>query len=317
MKATNGTNKAINSSIPVGDYNQSIILYFASDTLKMIFKMRIEIYFLLLSAISTIRTEAQDLKIPQPSTLQQIQQDFGLGQITITYSRPNVKGRKIFGGIEPYGIVWRTGANAATKIKLTDTVSIEGHALAPGEYALFTVPSANEWTVIFNKTAIQWGAYSYDSTKDVLRFKIKPGKLDKKLETFTIQFANAFSEHCDLQLLWENTVLSMHLTIDPDARVMANIDEAMKGEKKPYYFAAIYYFNHDKDMNKALAWIEEFEKAHPQADNGKYWKARIQLKMGNKVAAMATANEGLKLATEGGDVEYIRLNKEVLAETKK
>ncbi|MGE5106593.1 MAG: DUF2911 domain-containing protein [Sphingobacteriales bacterium] len=278
---------------------------------------RVSAYFIILLAFCTVRTNAQDLKIPQPSTLQQIQQDFGVGQITITYSRPNTKGRKIFGEMEPYGKVWRTGANAATKIKLTDTILIDKHLLAPGEYALFTIPGANEWTVIINKTAVQWGAYSYDSTKDVLRFKVKPGKLERKLETFTIQFANTFSEHSELQLLWDNTVLTLHLETDADARIMANIEEAMKKEKKPYYFAAIYYYNHDKDMNTALAWINEFEKAHPDADNAKYWKARIQLKMGDKQAAIATANEGLKLAMASGDVEYTRLNKEVLEAAKK
>lgn len=273
--------------------------------------------FIFLTCIGHLSLNAQNLKIPQPSTLQKIEQDFGLGQITITYSRPNVKGRKVFGGMEPYGTVWRTGANYATKFQVTDSIQIEKHWLAPGEYSFFTIPGVNEWTIIFNKTAQQWGAYSYDSTKDVLRFKVKPGKLDRKLETFTIQFANAFNEHCDLQLLWENTLISMHLEIDPDARIMKNIDEAMKGEKKPYYFAAIYYYNHDKDMNKAFEWIKEFEKAVPNADNAKYWKARIQLKMGDKAGAIATANEGIKMATEGKDQEYLRLNKEVLAEAMK
>lgn len=274
-------------------------------------------YFLIVSTFWVFGTSAQSLKIPQPSTQQKIEQDFGLGQITITYSRPNVKGRKIFGGMEPYGKVWRTGANAATRIKLTDSVWVEQHALAPGEYGLFTIPGAKEWTVIFNKIANQWGAYSYDSTQDVLRFKVKPGKLDQNMETFTVQFANASVDHCELQLFWEKTTLSIHFVTDVDARVMANIDELMKGEKKPYYFAAIYYYNHDKDMNKALAWINEFEKANPKADNAKYWKARIQLKMGNKAAAIATATEGVKMATEDADVEYIRLNKEVLAEAGK
>lgn len=268
-------------------------------------------------ACCNVNVHAQDLKIPQPSTLQKIEQDFGLGQITITYSRPNVKGRKIFGETEPYGIVWRTGANAATKIKLTDTILIEKRPLPPGEYSMFTIPQPNEWTVIFNQTANQWGAYSYDSTKDVLRLKIKPHKLDKKLETFTIQFANAFVEHCDLQLLWENTALSLHLETDVDARVMANIDEAMKLEKKPYYFAAIYYYNHDKDMNKALSWINEADQKSPNAYNIKYWKAKIQLKMGDKAGAVASANEGLKLAMAEPNAEYIRLNKEVLAAAKK
>ena len=271
----------------------------------------------LAALITYAGANAQNLKIPQPSTLQSIQQDFGLGQVTVTYSRPNVKGRKIFGETEPYGIVWRTGANAATKIKLTDTILMEKHQVLPGEYALFTIPGAKEWTVILNQTAQQWGAYSYDSTKDVLRFKVKPGKLDKKLETFTIQFGDANVDHCDLQLLWETTVVSLHLETDVDAHVMANIDELMKGEKKPYYFAAIYYYNHDKDMNKALSWINEADKNSPDADNIKYWKARIQLKMGDKAGAVATANEGLKLAQAEASAEYIRLNKEVLAEARK
>ena len=274
----------------------------------------IRTYLLIVGTICITQIDAQNLKIPQPSTSQTIEQDFGLGQITITYSRPNVKGRKIFGETEPYGIVWRTGANAATKIKLTDTIMMEKHQVFPGEYALFTIPGAKEWTVILNQTSKQWGAYNYDSTKDVLRFKIKPSKLDKKLETFTIQFANVFVEHCELQLLWENTIVSLHLETDVDARVMANIDELMKGEKKPYYFAAIYYYNHDKDMNEALVWINEADKNSPNAYNIKYWKAKIQLKMGDKAAAITSANEGLKLAMAEPNAEYIRLNKEVLAQ---
>ena len=271
----------------------------------------------LLALIFPYITHAQNVKIPQPSTLQTIQQDLGLGQVSITYSRPNVKGRKIFGETEPYGIVWRTGANAATKIKLTDTIMMEKHQVLPGEYALFTIPGPNEWTVILNQTAQQWGAYSYDSTKDVLRFKVKPGKLDKKVETFTIQFANAFVERCDLQLSWENAVISLRLETDVDAHVMANIDELMKGEKKPYYFAAIYYYNHNKDMSKALSWINEADKNSPDAYNIKYWKARIQLKMGDKAGAIGSANEGLKLAMAEPNAEYTRLNKEVLTEAKK
>jgi hypothetical protein len=286
------------------------------EKIKTIFVMKTGACLLALIITCNI-IQAQNLKIPQPSTLQMIQQDFGLGQISITYSRPNVKGRKIFGETEPYGIVWRTGANAATKIKLTDTVMMEKHQVLPGEYALFTIPGPNEWTVILNQTAQQWGAYSYDSTKDVLRFKVKPGKNDKKMETFTIQFANAFVDHCDLQLLWENTVVSLHLETDVDARVMANIDELMKGDKKPYYFAAIYYYNHDKDMNKALSWINEVDKNSPDAYNIKYWKARIQLKMGDKAGAIESANQGLKQAMAEPNAEYTRLNKEVLAEAKK
>jgi len=273
--------------------------------------------FIVLLGLGGFGVAAQDLRIPEPSTSQKIDQEFGLGRIMITYSRPNTKGRKIIGEIEPYGLVWRTGANSATKVKLTDTVEIEGHPLAPGEYALFTIPRANEWTVIFNKTADQWGAYAYDSTKDVLRFNVKPGKLDKKLETFTIQFANMVTDHGELQVLWENTVLSLHLVTDVDARVMANIDQAMQGDKKPYYRASIYYYNHQKDMQKALAWMQQWDKVQPNAYNVKYWLAKIQLKAGDKAGAIVSANEGLKLAMAEPNAEYIRMNKEVLADAGK
>jgi len=271
---------------------------------------------LILSIGLPLLAAAQDLKIPQPSTTQRIEQDFGLGTVSITYSRPNTKGRTIFGAMEPYGLVWRTGANAATKLKLTDSINLDGHPLAPGEYSLFTIPGEREWIIILNNTANQWGAYAYDSTKDVLRFKVKPAKMDRKLETLTIQFANMNVEQGDLQIMWENTMVSMKMTTDVDARIMANIDKAMQGEHKPWYFAAIYYYNHDKDMHKALAWMQEYDKVQPNEYNIKYWMARIQLKLGDKPGAIATATEGLRLANAEPNAEYIRLNKEVLEAAK-
>src|ERR1700712_6049723 len=130
---------------------------------------------------------AQELKqkIPAASSGQRIEQDFGLGMISIKYYRPNTKGRKVFNGIEPYGVVWRTGANNATVVTLTDSIQVEGHTLAPGAYSLFSIPGADEWTIIFNKNINQWGAYSYDEKQDLLRFKVKPTKLVNKVETLT------------------------------------------------------------------------------------------------------------------------------------
>ena len=251
-------------------------------------------------------------QIPNFSSTQHIDQEFGLGTISITYGRPNVKGRKIFNGTEPYGVVWRTGANSATIIKLTDTVTIEGHKVLPGEYALFAIPDANEWTVIINKTAKQWGAYSYDAKQDLYRFKVKPYKLPSRLETLTIQFADVSIDTGILQILWENVGLSLHLKADINNRVIANINQMMKGEKKPYYLAAIWYYNHNLDMHKALIWMMEVEKVQPDAYNVKYWKGRIQLKLGDKKAAIASAKEGLAIAEKDENAEYVRMNKEVL-----
>jgi hypothetical protein len=260
----------------------------------------------------TAQAQELRLKIPAASPGQRIEQDFGLGVISVSYYRPNTKGRKIFNGMEPYGIVWRTGANNATVVKLTDTIQVEGHTLAPGAYSLFSIPGANEWTIIFNKNINQWGAYAYDEKQDLLRFKVKPTKLDKKVETLTIQFADVHLQDCLLQILWENTGINLHLTTDVDNRIMANIQEAMKGERKPYYMSAIWYYNHNKNTNQALSWMQEADKAQPQAYNIKYWLARLQLKTGDKKSAILSANEGLKLAAAKNNAEYIRLNKEVL-----
>src|ERR1700712_3354409 len=131
-------------------------------------------------SIHVYNASAQELrgKIPASSFGQRIEQDLGLGTISVKYYRPNTKGRKIFNGMEPYGIVWRMGANNATVITLTDTIQVEGHTVAPGSYSLFSIPGADEWTIIFNKNSTQWGAYSYDEKLDLLRFKVKPIKLD-------------------------------------------------------------------------------------------------------------------------------------------
>ncbi|HKG08874.1 MAG TPA: DUF2911 domain-containing protein [Pedobacter sp.] len=261
--------------------------------------------------------QAQGLQVPQASTAQTISQAFGLGKITINYSRPNTKGRKIFGGLEPYGAVWRTGANSATIITLTEAVKIEGQDLAAGEYGLFTIPGQSEWTIIFNKGAKQWGAYEYKEAEDVLRVKVKAAKLKEKVETFTIQLTDVYPTTAKLQLAWENASLSINLTTDVDSKVMASIDEAMKGEKKPYFQAAQYYFENGKDLNKALEWMNAAEAADQKAPWVRLWKARIQLKMGDKKGAAQTAEQGVKLATEIKNPEYIRLNSALLADAKK
>lgn len=256
---------------------------------------------------------AQEIKnkIPAASTGQRLEQDFGLGTISIKYYRPNTKGRKIFGGIEPFGNVWRTGANNATLITFTDTVQLEGNQVLPGEYALFSIPSATEWTIILNKNVQQWGAYTYDEKQDLLRFKVKPAKLPSKVETMTIQFADVQESTAVMQIMWENTLVNINLKADIEARIMANIAEAMKGEKKPY-FAAIWYYNHNKDLKQALQWMQAADKEQPNAYFIKYWIGKISLKMGDKQAAITSAKEGLRLATAEKSDEYIRLNKEVL-----
>jgi len=255
---------------------------------------------------------------PQPSSSQTIVQGFGLGSIKLTYSRPDVKGRKIFGGMEPYGVVWRTGANSATVIKFTDDVAIEGKKIPAGEYGLFSIPGENEWTIIISKQPNQWGAYSYKEADDFARFKVKTEHLTELTETMTLAFTNVAPTTSELQMRWEHSGFTVHLTTDVDAKVMARIDSAMNTAKKPYYEAIIYYYNNNKDMTKALAWANELEKdkAFPPFVP-KLWKARVLLKKGDKAAAIVTAEEGVKAATENKSDEYVRLNNEVIAQAKK
>ncbi|RZK80651.1 MAG: DUF2911 domain-containing protein [Pedobacter sp.] len=273
--------------------------------------------FLTIALTMSAGLKAQGIKLPQPSTTQTISQAFGLGQVTITYSRPNTKGRKIFGGLEPYGTVWRTGANSATMITLTEAVKIEGKELAAGTYGIFTIPGEKEWTLIINKGAKQWGAYEYKESEDVFRVAVKPTKTASKIETFTIQFADVYETTAKLQLMWENTAININLATDIDAKVMASIDEAMKGEKKPYFAAAQYYLEHGKDLNKALEWMNVADQGNTNQPWVKLWKARVQLKMGDKKGATQTATEGLKIATEIKNPEYVRLNTALIAEAKK
>lgn len=147
------------------------------------------------------KTKAPEDKSKRPSPPATVSTTVGDAAITINYSRPSMKGRKVFGELEPYGKVWRTGANEATTFETTKPVTIEGKALPAGKYALFTIPNEQEWTIIFNKTADQWGAYKYDEKQDALRVKVKPTKTAQPVEQFTIKADKAGT----VTMAWENT----------------------------------------------------------------------------------------------------------------
>lgn len=284
--------------------------YFNGSNLSM---KKINCFLTIAAACLSLQVSAQ--LTPAPSSTQTIIQDFGLGKITLVYARPDVKGRKIFGGMEPYGAVWRTGANSATVIRFSDDVTVEGHPVPAGEYGLFSIPGENEWTVILSKQPKQWGAYSYKQDDDQVRFKVKTEHMPQLTETMTLAFTDVTPTSCILRMMWENSGFAVHLVTDIDAKVMARIDSAMNTDKKPYYESLIYYYNNNKDMGKALAWATELEKDRnfpPFVP--KLWKARILLRRGDKAAAIATAQEGARLAAEMKTPEYVRLNNEVIAQ---
>lgn len=162
----------------------------------------------LIAAVTTLGAYAQDDKANRPSPPAQAKATVDGTTVTIDYSQPSVKGREIFGGLEPYGEVWRTGANEATTFEVSSDVTIEGQPLSKGKYALFTIPRENEdWTVIFNKTAEQWGAFKYDEAQDALRVQVSPEKSSSMTEKLTFDIA----ESGEVTFMWADTKLSFEV----------------------------------------------------------------------------------------------------------
>lgn len=278
---------------------------------KSLFLIALSLYFLFDNPVLA------QLKMPQVSSSQTVIQEFGLGRITVKYSRPNVKGRKVFSDLAPYGEVWRTGANTVTTISFSDDITLDGREVKAGEYGLLTIPGKDTWTIILNKDAKQWGAYSYKEADDVLRFPAKATIVKDKTETFTIIFSDVTTNSAKLNLLWDNTKVSIGMLTDVDSKVMASIDEAMKGEKKPYMQAAIYYYDNGKDLSRALSWMNAVPAAEQKTPWYNYWKAKIQLKSGDKAGAIVSAKAGLEIAKTMKNAEYVRLNSAVLAQASK
>lgn len=270
-----------------------------------------------LLAFSIHTSSTAQVKLPQASSTTSITQGLGIKNISLIYQRPNTNGRTIFGELVPYNEVWRTGANGIPIIKFDEEVTIEGNKVPAGIYGILTIPTKTDWTIILTKNSNQWGAYKYNKDEDFLRFTVKSTKTANKVESFTMQFENITTNSATLSLAWENTSAKFNITVDQSKEIVATIEEAMKGEKKPYLQAAQYFFNNNLDINKALGWINEAEKATPDAPHIKYWKARIQLKAGDKKAAIATAKSGVEIAQKANNPEYVKLNTQVITQASK
>ena len=260
--------------------------------------------------------EAQGLKVPPASSMQVVTQDLGLSHVTLSYSRPLMKGRKIFGGIVPYGVLWRTGASAATSLTFDHEVIIADKRLPAGTYALFSIPAEKEWTIIVNNKQKQWGADAYDSTFDVLRFKVTPFSLAESLETFNISFPEASPSSVTFAIGWEKTGIRFPIIIDEEKEIKAGIDSALRSENKPYFEAAMYYYNSNKDLHQALEWMQMADRQNKgQLYYIKYWKGVVMLKLGDKAGAKASAEEALVLAQKQNLPDYIRMINVLIKQT--
>jgi Protein of unknown function (DUF2911) len=266
-------------------------------------------------AVTYLFSTAQ-VKMPQPSPVQTVKQDFGMGNIELSYSRPSAKDRKVFGDLVPFNKLWRTGANGATIIKFNDPVEIKGKKVDTGSYALYTIPGADKWEIILNKGVKNWGIDGYNEAEDVVRISVEPSKATNMTETFTMQFTDLKPESLSLQILWDKTLVNIPITTNIKDRLRTQIESALQSDKKPYWQAAQFYNEYDKNSAKALDNTTKAIEQNPKAFWMWLYKAKIQKEMGDKAGAMVSAKKSLELATEQKNDDYIKMNEELIKKLK-
>jgi hypothetical protein len=253
--------------------------------------------FLMASLPLAAQTPPPALRLPRASQHAVITQTVGLTDITIDYSRPVAKGRTIFGGLVPYDKVWRTGANDATTITFSDDVTINGQALPKGAYSLHTIPGKDSWTIIFNKTAKQWGSFNYKEADDALRVTAKPMKAPYA-EAFTISIPDVTPDSATVVLRWADLSVGFTVGTNSTAKAMASAAEAVSAAAATDFQtpqrAATYAFD-SGSYDQALKWANQ-SLGIKQTMSNLYLKARIQAKNGDKAGAIASAESALKLA---------------------
>jgi len=274
----------------------------------------------LLATGLSAQTPAPKIEFPSASPAGSLKQRVGVTDIEISYNRPSARGRVIFGGLVPYDAVWRTGADTATKLTLSTDAKLNGTPVAAGTYELFTIPGRDTWTIIIHQNKGQWGSYSYDPKNDIARFTAKPVSLAQPVESLTFDVTNLRTTGATLTLAWEKTLVPVTIEVDTVGKLTPQIEAAMaaEGDKKPYFAAAMFYYEHNLDLAKALAWMEAGLATQPKAYWMIYRKGLILAKKGDKAGAIAAAQLSLQLAAEDTRSaelkdEYKRLNEALIA----
>jgi hypothetical protein len=278
-----------------------------------------KIIYVLAMIIANFVTEAQ-VKTPQPSPKSTITQIVGLTNVEIVYSRPSAKGRDVFNNLVPFGKLWRTGANENTTISFSEDVIIDGKSLPKGKYALYTTPRADNWEVFFYKTTDNWGnPETWDESKVALKTTVKSEHIDRNVESFTIGINNLDNNYAHLELSWEKTIVAIKFEVPTAKAAMASIDRTLAGPSAGDYFSsASYYFQSNGDMTKALTYIN---KALDMSKDKPFWfnrlKSLIQAKLGDKNGAIETAKISLASAEAANNQDYVKMNKDSIAEWSK
>jgi len=258
------------------------------------------------------------IETPAPSPFQKIEQKVGLTDVTVEYSRPGVKDRKIFGGLVPYGELWRTGANKNTIITFSDEVVIAGNKLKPGAYAIFATPNESSWDINFYADTENWGTpQKWDSGKIAAKTTAKIFDLPMNIETFTISFDDLTNNSAMLGIMWEKVYVAVKIDVPTNDKVAKNISKVMNGpDANDYYSSARYYLEEGKDINKAVTWIDK--AIDMTKDKPRFWFLRqqslIHAKAGKTKTAIKAAKASLSAAEKAGNQDYVNLNKKSLKE---
>ncbi len=257
----------------------------------------------------TFHQELFGQRIPADSPKSLLVQRVGLTDITINYSRPNVKGRKIFGGLIPYHEVWRTGADLPTFITFKDTTFVEGkqNRLLPRKYALYTIPGPDKWIIVFSKDTGLWGAYGYAEKDDALRVEVKSDSSNRFTETFQVDFTDLTANTANIVLQWEKTRVGFHISVDITQRILSYVKESEGKKGKPdwwiYWSGAKYLLANDLDVNLALEWINKSLEIRP-SDVSMWTKAQILAAMKNYKGAIEMGEKAIETGTSKENAPY-------------
>jgi len=268
------------------------------------------------------------ISLPAGSTAGKIYAKVGLTDINITYSRPKLKDRKIFGEgddyLVPFGKMWRTGANAGTIITTDKDLTVGGGNLPAGEYMILTIPGKDSWDVIFYKDkSIGGNMANHKKEEEQLRVSVKPSKLTETVETMTFNIADISEDNTKaaIEFAWANTAVKVAISTDFDKEVMEQIAAKTKVSGGTYAAAANYYFNSDRDLDQAIAWMGMAIEGNPNAFWNIHTKAKMLAKKGDKKSikeAIEVANESMtKAKAAKSDFGYIKRNEDLIAELSK
>ena len=260
------------------------------------------------------------IQTPAPSPFSTLEQKVGLTDVTVKYSRPAMKGRKVFGDLVPFDAIWRTGANQNTTISFSDDVTVEGKELKAGTYAIFTRPNEAVWEVFFYTATDNWGTpQEWDASKVAATVKVETMDIPMPIESFTITIDDLHNNGATLGIMWENTYVGVDFTVPTVSKATKSIEETMANKEdltaNDYFAAGSYYFAEGMNMQQAKEWVD---KAIEMGDGSAYWMMRTQsliyAKMGDKEAAIEAAKRSLAAAQAAGNQDYVKMNKDSLQE---